>query len=249
MARGETMGVLEKPSMRKNCFTCQSRARSEWCALTDDELRLLDNAKVVRQYRPGEVIYHQGDPCRGIHCFESGLVGIRKIDADGNSILLGLAYPGDTLGYRSFLVGEDHGASAEALRPSTICFINSATVSTLLNHNPALGLRFLQTAARELGAAEERILQSVTLSVRARFAHLLLVLKERYATTAKNGTLELELPLARQDLAAMIGIRPETMSRAIRQLEEDGVAYFSGRSVQVPDMKRLFREIESESYL
>ncbi|MFB3135749.1 MAG: helix-turn-helix domain-containing protein [Rhodospirillales bacterium] len=55
--------------------------------------------------------------------------------------------------------------------------------------------------------------------------------------------------LARQDLAAMIGIRPETMSRAIKQLEEDGVAYFSGRSVQVPDVKRLLREIEPESYL
>ncbi len=47
----------------------------------------------------------------------------------------------------------------------------------------------------------------------------------------------------------MIGIRPETMSRAIKQLEEDGVAYFSGRSVQVPDLKRLLREIEPESYL
>ena len=102
--------------------------------------------------------------------------------------------------------------------------------------------------ARDLGAAEERILQSVTLSVRAQFAHLLLVLKDRYATSAKDGTFELELPLARQDLAAMIGIRPETMSRAIKQLEEDGVAYFSGRSVQVPDVKRLLREIEPESY-
>jgi CRP-like cAMP-binding protein len=243
------MGVLEKPSIRKDCFTCQSRDRAEWCALNDDELRLLDKAKVVREYRPGEVIYHQGDPCRGIHCFEAGLVGIRKIDADGNSILLGLAYPGDTLGYRSFLVGEDHGASAEALKPSTICFVNSATVRTLLKHNPALGLQFLQTVARDLGAAEERILQSVTLSVRARFAHLLLVLKDRYATSGKDGTFELELPLARQDLAAMIGIRPETMSRAIKQLEEDGIAYFSGRSVQVPDVKRLLREIEPESYL
>lgn len=243
------MEAFNTSKIRRDCFACQSRERSEWCALNKEELRLLDKAKVVREYRPGEVIFHQGDPCHGVHCFESGMVGLRKIDADGNSILLGLAYPGDTLGYRSFLVGEDHGASAEALKPSTVCFVNSATVRTLLKHNPALGLQFLQTVARDLGAAEERILQSVTLSVRARFAHLLLVLKDRYATNGKDGRFELELPLARQDLAAMIGIRPETMSRAIKQLEEDGVAYFSGRSVRVPDIKRLLREIEPEGYL
>jgi CRP-like cAMP-binding protein len=243
------MGAFDTSSIRRDCFTCQSRDRSEWCALNDEELRLLDKAKVVREYRPGEVVFHQGEPSRGVHCFETGMVGIRTIDADGNSILFGLAYPGDTLGYRSFLVGEDHGASAEALKPSTICFVDSATVRTLLNHNPALGLQFLQTVARELGAAEERILQSATLNVRARFAHLLLVLRDRYATSGKDGTFALELPLARQDLAAMIGIRPETMSRAIKRLEEDGVAYFSGRSVQVPDVKRLLREIEPEGYM
>ncbi len=55
--------------------------------------------------------------------------------------------------------------------------------------------------------------------------------------------------LARQDLAAMIGIRPETMSRAVKQLEEDGVADFSGRSMRVPGVKRLLREIEPEGYL
>ncbi len=55
--------------------------------------------------------------------------------------------------------------------------------------------------------------------------------------------------LARRDLAAMIGIRPDTMCRAIKPLEEDGVAYFSGRSVPVPDVKRRLREIEPEGYL
>jgi hypothetical protein len=139
--------------------------------------------------------------------------------------------------------GSDNKVAAEALKATTVCYIDKATVFALLDENPALGLQFLRHAAKELDAAEEKFLQSVILSVRARFAHLLLVLKDRYATTADDGTFSLELPLSRQDLAAMIGVRPETMSRTIHQFEDDDIAQFSGRVVRVPVIGSLLEEI------
>lgn len=234
---------------RVNCFSCQARDRTEWCVLNDTDLTVLNDSKLVKEYMPGEPIFHQGDPCRGVHCFETGMIGIRKIDADGNSVLLGLAYPGDTIGYRSLLAEEEHKVSAEALKPSTVCFIDQNTVRRMLDLNPALGLRFLKRAARDLGEAEDRFMQSVTLSVRARFAHLLLVLKGRYAEAAEDGTLMMELPLSRQDMASMIGVRPETMSRTIRQFEDDGIAHFSGRTVRLLGIGQLLDEIEEDHTL
>ena len=118
---------------------------------------------------------------------ESGMIGIRKIDADGNSVLLGLAYPGDTLGYRAMLMNREHDVSAEVLKMGTVCLIGEGTVRTLLDHNPALGHRFLQRAVQDLGEAEDKFLESVTLTVRARFAHHLLILKDRYATDVEDG--------------------------------------------------------------
>ncbi|MCH8237312.1 MAG: Crp/Fnr family transcriptional regulator [Proteobacteria bacterium] len=233
-----------KRCTEKNCFTCQTRERTEWCVLDDDELQQVDVGKTCREYLPGEVAFHEGDSCRGVHCIESGLVGIRKTDANGNEILLRLSYPGDTMGYRSFLAGDDHNNTAEALEPTVLCFISGNTVRTLLLNNPSLGLRFLRHAAEDLNAAEERVLQNTTLPVRARFAHLLLVLKDRYGVAGDNGELDIELPLSRQDMAAMIGIRPESMSRTIRSFQEDGVARFSGRRVHVPNITDLFDELE-----
>ncbi len=227
-----------------NCFTCQARGRTEWCVLSDEELELLDKGKTCRQYLPGEVIFHEGDPCKGVHCIESGLVGVRKMDVGGNEILLRLNHPGDTMGYRSFLASDDHNNSAEALEPSVLCLIDGSTVQSLLQMNPSLGLRFLSHAAKDLDEAEEKVLQSATLPVRARFAHLLLVLKDRYGLIGDNGEMDLELPLSRQDMAAMIGIRPESMSRTIRSLEDDNIAKFSGRRVHVPNIKTLLKELE-----
>ena len=110
--------------------------------------------------------------------------------------------------------------------------------------NPSLGLRFLRHAATDLDAAEEKVLHSATLPVRARFAHLLLVLRDRYGEDGANGELTLDLPLSRQDMAAMIGIRPESMSRTIRSFEEGNIAHFSGRRVHVPNLEELVDELE-----
>jgi CRP-like cAMP-binding protein len=241
------LGAFAPGGRSAHCFTCQARARTEWCALSDADLKLIDDSKLDRDHAPGDVLYHQGDPCTGVYCIQSGLVGLRKVGADGSSVLVRLAQPGDTIGYRSFLAGEEHNLSAEVLKPSLVCFIDRAVTRKLLDTKPELGLRFLKRLADDLDAAEDKFLQLTSFDIRARLAHLLLVLKERFAAEEKDGALKLELPLSRQDMAAMIGVRPETMSRAISKFEDDGIAFFSGRTVQVPDISVLFDEIDAES--
>jgi CRP-like cAMP-binding protein len=243
MARGTTV------TSASNCFTCQARNRTEWCVLDDRELSLINDGKISKNYLPGEPIFFEGDDSQGIYCVESGMVGVRKSDADGNSVLLNIFSTGDTLGYRAFLAEEEYQAGAEALEPCTICFVDRATVRALLEQNPALGLRFLRRATRELDEADEKILHNVTLSVRSRFAHLLVVLIERYGTENDDGSLILELPLSRQDLASMIGTTPESMSRTIRKMEDDGIAHFTGRSVRIPTREILINEFEPDVFI
>jgi len=227
-----------------NCFHCQSRERNEWCALKNDDLELLNRSKLTVNYRPGQNIYVQGNPCNGIYCIEDGTIAIRRVDAQGNSILIRLAHSGQTLGYRDFFGGEGHTASAEALTDARVCHVDGQALRQMLGHNPALGLNFLTHLAEDLDSAEESILQNSSLSVRTRLVHLLLTLKDRFAGVSEDGTIVLSLPLARQDLAALLGTRPETIARTIHALESDSVATFSGRTVLIPDLDLLLNEIE-----
>ena len=228
----------------QSCYTCQRRDRSEWCALRDEDVGLLDRLKIYNNYQTGQVIFYQGNPCLGIYCIEDGTVGVRKTDADGNSMLVRLAHPGQTLGYRTFFSGSGYSASAEALTPARICFIDKSGVALLLERNPSLGQKFLLRLATDLEEAEDARLQASTLSVRARLAHLLLTLKDRFGSVTEDGTLTIQLPLTRQDLASMVGTRPETIARTIRVLTDEGVAKFAGRIVTVPDLDALLDETE-----
>lgn len=228
-----------------NCFACQGRDRSDWCALDGPDLRLLSQVKVCNSYAPGQTIFYQGNPCLGLYCIESGTVAIRKTDSSGNSVIVRLAHGGDTLGYRSFFANEPYQGSADALVATRVCFIDRTAVRQLLERNPAVGFAFLKHMARDLEESEEAKLHAAALPVRARLAHLLLVLKDRFGETRADGSLHIELPLSRQDMAAMIGTRPETIARAVRSFEDAGIARFHGRGVQIPDLDALLDELEA----
>ena len=234
----------QRAQVQLSCFTCQNRDKDEWCALSLDDMSLLDKAKVTHTYEAGQVIYAQGDSCRGIYDVEGGTVAIRRTDSEGNSILVRLAHSGQTLGYRDYFGGREYTSSAEALRPTRVCHIASTAIRELLEHNPSLGLRFLERIAGDLETAEESLLQRSTLPIRTRLAHLLLTLKFRYGVAADDGTIQIKLPMQRQDMAALLGTRPETLARAFQSLRGDGVLLSSGRTVVIPDLDSLLDEIE-----
>ena len=225
------------------CFNCRARQTTEWCALNDEELALLDGVKVAKPYEAGTALFHQGDDCDGIYCVSSGLVGIRRLNAEGSSTLVRLCSPGETIGYRSFLLKSGHRTTAEIMMPSMVCFIRRTTVRALLEQNPNLGLRFLDHTVKDADEFEERHFESVNFTVKSRLLNLLMVLYERFGSLNAGGELILELPISRQDIASLLGTSPETISRNIGKVQEEGLAQFEGRKVRVRSLEALIQQL------
>lgn len=232
--------VLKSPS----CFDCQGRHRTEWSSLTGDDLEVLDRAKTCNVYEPGQVVFYEGNACLGIHCVESGSVKLRRGGPRGEDVVVGLAGPGETLGYLAYFGGRGYTTTAEALTACRICFVDRAAVKTLIQRNPTVGLSFLRRLSDDVDRSEEERVKALSLPLRARAAHLLLVLKDRCASADEQGRLTIELPLTRRDMAAMLGTRPESLSRLIRDFASDGVAHFGSREIIVPDLDALLDELE-----
>jgi CRP/FNR family transcriptional regulator len=159
-------------------------------------------------------------------------------------VIARLFHAGQTLGYLAYFAGRPYTGTAEAVTECRICFIDKAAVRTIVSRRPGVAQRFLGRIADNLSEAEDARLSASALPLRARLAELLLSVRERFGTAADDGTIALTLPLSRQDIAAMLGARPETLSRAIRELTEAGIAVFDGREVRIPDLDALIDEVE-----
>ena len=239
-AVSKKLRVLTTPS----CFGCQSRQRNEWSSLQGADLELLEAAKTCNVYEPGQVVYYEGNACLGIHCIESGSIKLRRTGPAGDEVVVGLAGPGATLGYLAYFGDRGYTTTAEALTACRVCFIDRAAVRTLIHNSPSVGLAFLRRLSDDVDRSEAERVRALSLPLRARAAHLLLVLKDRSAHADDEGRLTIELPLSRRDMAAMLGTRPESLSRLIRDFATDGVAHFGPREVVVPDLDALLDELE-----
>ncbi|WP_168206247.1 Crp/Fnr family transcriptional regulator [Labrenzia sp. PHM005] len=225
------------------CAYCHRRKETEWCDLGARELEILSSSKHSRIYEAGELLYQQGDDCNGVFCIRDGIVGDRRVDADGNSVLVRLNYGATTLGYQEFLTKTEYRNTAEILQDSFVCFIHRSVISQLLSSDSALGERFLRRSIRDTQKLEDNYVVAMNASIRSRLLHVLLVLYERNGKIDTADRHVLEIPIARADLASLVGTGPETISRTIRKLQQDRLVEFDGRTAFIRNLDAVYNEI------
>jgi len=225
------------------CFSEPVLRKELWQGLDQADIDWLNSVAVCRRYESDDVVFHQGDACKGVYIVRDGLTAVRKTSANGESTLLRLENAGDLMGYRPFLASEPHQATAEVIQPGNICFVRTPLLRDLLLKRPAFGVALLKRVSRDLGEAEQRFQNAVTMSLRERLAHWLLLMKGPYGTETADGKTMLELPISRRDMAEMLGVRSESLSRTIHQMSEDGVLRFSGHRAWINDPDELINEL------
>lgn len=240
---------MKSPAKRKCRTACVDNKAGKsgfWASLTDEEAGIFNRKVICREYRPGETVFMEGDSCKGLYFVKGGLVGIRKIDIEGQSTLLRLACAGDTLGYRPFLAKQRHRACAEVIEDASICFIDARTVRGILHNNHELGVEFLKCTARALGEAEEQLFKMAILNVDTRVVHLLVLFHDQWGSHLEDGSVDIRLPITRDDMASMIGAHPDSVTRAIRHLESKGLMQVHGRSFRIKEFNLLAEQLHTD---
>ena len=222
-----------------SCLSCPVRQTTEWSELTKQELELLDRHKIVKTYKAGEHIYHQGDPNIGVHCIHTGLIGLRQHSSDGATVLTNIIRAGSSIGYRSFVRKSEHSVSAVILSNAVVCTLPSQVIRNLFKTNPALCFRFLDHSLRDMEALEERYVQSRSWPSKLRLLHALLMFNEHNGTRDPSGCYTMTLPVSRHELASIVGVPPEVLSRQMHNVQTDGLLTASGRNITIPNIDRI----------
>lgn len=122
------------------------------------------------------------------------------------------------------------------------CIVVELPLEPLREHlalQPALALRVIQGLARELQARSSQASGLIHQSAPSRLAHWLH--SHAKTTPAQPGNWVVELAERKRDLAAQLAIAPETLSRLLRRLADDGVIDVAGYTVRLRDRDALAR--------
>jgi len=219
--------------VRHPCGKCAFYRESVWQPVQSGSIPELARGFSRKELDTGQILYEQDVENRGVFCVSKGLVALQTLHADGTSTLLKLAYPGDVIGFRSFLGNGRHRTETRALLPSRVCTVAHRDANRVVHGNPSVLARLAARCISEIDSCHDRIFATATTSNKQRLSDLLHGLMAAHGERVGNH-MRMQLPLSRSDLADLIGVQTETMSRLFKRLQDDGAFVVSGRDVQAP---------------
>lgn len=226
------------------CGSCAFYAESVWQPITPRSVSVLSRGFSRKDLKVGQTLYYQDDENSGVFCVSKGLIALRTHHDDGTSTLLRLAYPGEIIGFRAFLEDRRHRTEARALLASRVCIVAQRDAEQVVRGNPSVLTRLASRCIAEIDRNHERIIAAATTSNKRRLSNILLRLMQVHGERTGDH-LRMQLPLSRSDLADLIGVKPETVSRLFKRVQEDGMFLVSGREIRMP-VAACFRQVANQ---
>lgn len=187
----------------------------------------------VRKLEAKEHVFCEGDARVQVFQVEDGVIAIYKTLFDGRRRIIDFAYPGDFIGLG--VLGE-HIMSAQATCPSKVRCLSASMLERLAEGDASLALKLYKSVCQDLAAARSLLVTVGQRSAVERVAAFLLAL---YRRTADGEVVQ--LAMRRSDIADLLGLTIETVSRTLTKLREMDVIDVEqgGTTVTLRDVPRL----------
>jgi CRP-like cAMP-binding protein len=202
--------------------------------------RLALEAK-VETFDEGGVIFRQGDPVTAVVVILHGFVKVLRIASCGDETLIGIRSNGETVGEPPMNPGETCRVSAEAIGPTSVLKIPAARFMRLMKESPALFAAVLQDGKDKIAALVTEIESLKAQNADQRLAGFILSLCPPGVEQCR-----FRLPYDKRLIAARLGVKQETLSRAFAKLRDHGVRTET-RDILVESVSRLAGQFEQLS--
>jgi CRP/FNR family transcriptional regulator len=236
-----SIAYITRMTASEICADCAVRDRALCGSLSDTELGALNVLGQRRSLARGETLVWAGDDALVCANLLSGVLKITDSAPDGREQIVGLLYPADFVG-RPFADSADF--SVTALTDATLCIFPRLPFERVLEDHVRMERLLLQRTFAALADARRRMLVLARKSSREKVAGFLLDMADRAEDSgcraSADGPITFDLPMTRGQIAAVLGITIETVSRQLTALKTAGlIALPTARAVTIRDRAGL----------
>ncbi|NND83439.1 MAG: helix-turn-helix domain-containing protein [Gammaproteobacteria bacterium] len=185
----------------------------------------------------GDVILRQGDRFADVYAVKSGMCKSFRLDQAGVEYVQSFHLPGELFGLDA-IYARQYGFTVQALDTTVLCKMDYSELQNLCASIPALQEQLFNLLSRDLYHSHVNPIEHFDQTAEQKLAgflhNLLLRLQVRGHTE-----MEIYLPMSRRDIANHLGLAPETISRLLKRMQENGVLSIDNRLVTVNDKGAL----------
>lgn len=219
------------------CEGCPVRDRAACSVLTPQERAELARSGRLRRLKRGEVLFAAGDENAACATLISGALKVTAFDEEGTERILALVHPAGFVG-ELFAPFAHH--DVVALTDSELCVFPRSDMGRALELHPKLTQALLRRSQEDLHQSRNLLALSGRRSAAERVGAMLIGLAEAASESPCHPARQFDLPMTRGEIAGMLGLTIETVSRAITRFEREGVIRRRGaRGIELIDPARL----------
>lgn len=208
-------------------------------AVSQEIAQSLVGNQPVSVFRKGETLFRQGEAADAFFVVLGGWVKLYRVTPDGNEAVVGVYRRGETFAEAAMFLGGRYPVSAEVVTDARLLRVDGRVLRRRIMEQPELALSMLASASYHLKALVEQIEHIKLLSAPQRLADFLVRL-----ASAREGGVTIELPYEKALLANRLGMKPESLSRALAKLRPLGVTV-DREQVSIVDVAVLVQFVES----
>ncbi len=193
-----------------------------------------------RQFRRGEVLFHEGDPSHQALVILDGRAKISSFTEGGKEVLLGVRGVGELHGELSSVDGEARSATATALDPIQALVVPAEEFRAFLESHPRAAIAVVEIVGGRLRDSDRKRIEFAALDAVGRVARRLVELAEDYGEASAD-RVRIALPISQGELAGWTGASRESVSRALGTMRARGWIETHRRGVTVLALEALRR--------
>lgn len=193
----------------------------------------------VWRVRSGAPLLLEGAPSDIVHVVRSGAFKCLRVGEDGYEQVLGFLGPGDVAGLDALGPGR-HRCSVVALEDGTVYALPARDLERMRLLHPALDQGLMLRLMQQLADAQRVVEMMAAVAAEVRLGRFLLWLSEHMAARGQSPR-RLLLRMSRRDIASLLGMAHETVSRAFGALAAPGLLRVDNRDVEILDLDGLRR--------
>lgn len=227
----------------RTCLACPVRSRAACGCVDEAGLAALNGLGRKQRLERGQALSWAGDESLSCGMLISGMLKLSAATAGGREQIVGLLYPSDFVGR---LYAEDRAeVTVSALTDVELCLFPRPSFEQFLSEHADMERRLFRAALAALDDARARMLMLARRSAEERIAGFLLEMADRFAPEDGEGEA-FDLPLSRGQIADVLGLTIETVSRQLTRLKSAGVIRLKGaRAMAVTDRDALEMRAEA----
>ena len=206
--------------------------------LTEEEIESLNGQLPDRHLQKGEIFFGPDDLSERLFLLQSGRIRIFRTTPDGREFTLAVVGSGTVFGEMALTGQQLEGAYAQAMEPSQVSTMLRGDLERLVLEKPEVGLRIMELLSERLRRQGTRLEDTGMKDVPARLASIIALLVESEGVMSSAG-YSIPTHYTHERLGTMIGANRTAVTRAFRQLQDEGVVQLRRRLIYVTDIDAL----------